>query len=345
MIKIEKLNVELPKFGLQDIDLHIAEGDFFTLLGPTGSGKSVLLETIAGLVPISSGSIKISGTEIAHLPPEKRKLSIVYQDYALFPHLSVLENIIFGARYKGIEPQKATRKASELAEKLNISQLLSRTPRHLSGGERQRAAIARALLVNPSVLLLDEPLSALDPAFRQEVQDLLKDLHRDTGITFVMVTHDFDEALYLSTNGAIIKNGQLIRKGRIRDIFNSPGSKFVAGFVGMTNIHPCSHTKDSVKLGGLTLNYTGQRTATEKYLAFRPEEVMLGSEIGENHKQNSFYATIKGITAGGFHARVTLNYDGMEIYALVPRKMISNGELEPGVSIKTAIPEQSLHLF
>ncbi|TIH18571.1 ABC transporter ATP-binding protein [Marinifilum sp. JC120] len=345
MIKIEKLNVELPKFFLQDINLHIPEGDFFTLLGPTGSGKSVLLETIAGLVPVSSGSIKISGYEIAHLPPEKRGLSIVYQDYALFPHLSVLENITFGAKYKRISEDKAVRKAAELAEKLNISHLLTRTPHHLSGGERQRAAIARALLVDPAVLLLDEPLSALDPAFRQEVQELLKDLHRETGITFVMVTHDFDEALYLSTNGAIIRNGQLVRKGKIRDIFNSPGSEFVAGFVGMNNIYPCVPMKEWVQLGDLRLDCCKEKTGSETRLAFRPEEVLLGSEIGEHNGQNSFYATIKGITAGGFHARVSLDYDGMEIYALVPRKMIGNGELKPGLPIKVAIPEQSLHLF
>ncbi|HAS89478.1 MAG TPA: ABC transporter ATP-binding protein [Desulfovibrio sp.] len=345
MIKIENLTVELPKFTLQDINLHIAEGDFFTLLGPTGSGKSVLLETIAGLVPVADGSIKISGSDIAHLPPERRGLSIVYQDYALFPHLSVLENITFGAKYQGISEGSAVRKAAELAGKLNISHLLPRTPRHLSGGERQRAAIARALLVDPKVLLLDEPLSALDPAFRQEVQDLLKDLHRETGITFVMVTHDFDEALYLSTNGAIIKNGKLVRKGKIRDIFNSPGSEFVAGFVGMSNIYPCTPMTDYVKLGDLNLTYTGERKGSETRLAFRPEEVLLGSEIGKHNDQNSFIATVKGITAGGFHARVTLDYDGMEIYALVPRKMIGNGELEPGLPIKVAVPEQSLHLF
>lgn len=345
MIKIEKLNVELPKFSLQDINLHIPEGDFFTLLGPTGSGKSVLLETIAGLVPVSDGSIKISGSKITDLPPEKRGLSIVYQDYALFPHLSVLENITFGAKYQSINEKTAVRKAAELAEKLNISHLLSRTPRYLSGGERQRAAIARALLVNPSVLLLDEPLSALDPSFRQEVQDLLKDLHRDTGITFVMVTHDFDEALYLSTNGAIIRNGKLIRKGKIRDIFNSPGSEFVAEFVGMNNIYPCTAMQDCVKISDLKLECNKEKKGSETKLAFRPEEVMLGSEIGKNNNQNSFYATIKGITAGGFHARVTLNYNDMEIYALVPRKMIGSGELEPGSPIKVAIPEQSLHLF
>lgn len=345
MISIENLKVELPGFALEDINLHIAEGDFFTLLGPTGSGKSVLLETIAGLVPVASGSIKVSGKDITHTAPEKRGLSIVYQDYALFPHLSVMKNIIFGARYKGIGAAKAEAKAYELAEMLNISHLLDRTPQHLSGGEKQRTSIARALLVDPSVLLLDEPLSALDPAFRQEVQDLLKSIHKETGITFVMVTHDFDEALYLATNGAIIKNGQLIRKGLIRDIFNSPGSKFVADFVGMTNIYDCKPENGCVKLGDISLRCESKAGCETCSLAFRPEEVLLGSEVIVNQHFNSFEANVKGITVGGFHARVTLEYSGFEINALVPRKMIGNGELQQGTNVSVAVPSQSLHLF
>lgn len=345
MISIKNLNVQLPGFALDDINLHIEDGDFFTLLGPTGSGKSVLLETLAGLVPVADGEIKVNGTNITCLPPEKRGLSIVYQDYALFPHLTVKQNICFGARYQGIDPAMASKKAGELSEMLNIPHLLDRTPRHLSGGEKQRASIARALLVDPSVLLLDEPLSALDPVFRQEVQDLLKSIHRETGITFVMVTHDFDEALYLATNGAIIRNGKLIRKGSIRDIFNSPGSKFVADFVGMSNVYPCSSENDCVKIGSLTLECMEKPGKNECQLAFRPEDVLLGSEVGTAPRSNIFNACIKGITMGGFHARVVLEYAGLEINALVPRKMISNGELEEGNHINAAIPPQSLHLF
>ncbi|WP_027722516.1 ABC transporter ATP-binding protein [Maridesulfovibrio zosterae] len=343
MISIEHLKVQLPGFALEDISLHIAEGDFFTLLGPTGSGKSVLLETMAGLVPVTSGKIKVAGTDITGFAPEKRGLSIVYQDYALFPHLTVMSNIVFGARYKSINAADAKSKAYELSEMLNISHLLERTPRHLSGGERQRTAIARALLVDPAVLLLDEPLSALDPSFRQEVQDLLKSIHKETGITFVMVTHDFDEALYLANNGAIIKNGTLIRKGAIRDIFNSPGSKFVADFVGMTNIYACKPESGCVKLSDLTLNCVESADGACS-LAFRPEEVLVGREVN-NVQDNAFKTIVKSITIGGFHARVTLEYADFEINALVPRKMIRNGELDPGMKVATAIPSQSIHLF
>lgn len=345
MIAIDKLNVKLPSFALEDISLHVKEGDFFTLLGPTGSGKSVLLETIAGLVPIASGSIMVAGREISNLAPEKRGLSIVYQDYALFPHLSVRSNITFGARYRGIGASEADARADRLAEMLNIGHLLDRTPRHLSGGERQRTAIARALLVDPSVLLLDEPLSALDPAFRLEVQDLLKSLHSETGITFVMVTHDFDEALYLAGHGAIIRNGRIIRKGAIRDIFNSPGSKFVADFVGMTNIYSCRHENGALRLGDLHLQCTEPADESKCTLAFRPEEVLLGSEVRADAQGNVFEAVVRTITPGGFHARVILEYAGLEINALVPRKMIGNGDLQPGTSVKAAIPAQSIHLF
>ncbi|SDK92963.1 tungstate/molybdate transport system ATP-binding protein [Maridesulfovibrio ferrireducens] len=345
MITIENLDVNLPNFSLENINLQIDEGDFFTLLGPTGSGKSVLLETIAGLIPVSSGSIKINRTDITHTAPEKRGLSIVYQDYALFPHLSVKDNITFGARYKNIEKIKADKKAHELAEMLNISHLLDRTPRNLSGGEKQRASIARALLVDPAVLLLDEPLSALDPAFRQEVQDLLKSIHRETGITFVMVTHDFDEALYLATNGAIIKNGKLIRKGLIRDIFNTPGSEFVANFVGMTNIYVCSPENGCMRSGELSLQCEKQISNEKCHMAFRPEEIILGNKLLEQGHPNCFEAVIKTITVGGFHARVTLDYAGIEINALVPRNLIINGELETGSKIKVSIPPKSIHLF
>ncbi|WP_320170180.1 ABC transporter ATP-binding protein [Maridesulfovibrio sp.] len=345
MISIEHLNVRLPSFALDDINLHVPEGDFFTLLGPTGSGKSVLLETIAGLVPVESGSISIAGRDITALPPEKRGLSIVYQDYALFPHLSVRSNIIFGARYKGISSSDAEARAGKLAEMLNIGHLLERTPRHLSGGERQRTAIARALLVDPSVLLLDEPLSALDPAFRQEVQDLLKSIHRETGITFVMVTHDFDEALYLAGNGAIIKDGKIIRKGAIRDIFNSPGSKFVADFVGMTNIYACSLEDGCIRFGSMLLHCGDSLDGTACTLAFRPEEVLMGGELSDSGQQNEFGATVKNVTPGGFYARVTLDYEGLEINALVPRKQLADGSLEPGTNLRASIPPRSIHLF
>lgn len=345
MISIDNLMVELPSFSLDEINLQVETGDFFTLLGPTGSGKSVLLETIAGLVPVTSGNIKLDGRNITALAPEKRGLSIVYQDYALFPHLSVKDNITFGAKYRNISRYDAERRAFELSEMLNISHLLGRTPKHLSGGERQRASIARALLVEPSVLLLDEPLSALDPAFRQEVQDLLKSLHRETGITFVMVTHDFDEALYLAQNGAIIKEGKIIRKGAIRDIFNSPGSQFVADFVGMTNIFACNPENGCVKLGDLKLNCTETPQGEACSLAFRPEEVLVGSEVEDLSDDNSFEAAVSSITLGGFHARVTLEYAHFSINALVPRKLIARGELEKGANVKASIPARSIHLF
>ncbi len=345
MISIENLNVELPSFALENINLKVDEGDFFALLGPTGSGKSVLLETISGLVPVASGAIKLGGRDITSLPPDKRGLSIVYQDYALFPHLSVKENITFGARYKNISKTKADSRAAELSEMLNISHILERTPQYLSGGERQRASIARSLLVEPSVLLLDEPLSALDPAFRQEVQDLLKSLHQETGITFVMVTHDFDEALYLAGKGAIIKDGNIIRNGSISDIFNSPGSRFVADFVGMTNIYPCGKEDGCVRLGDLEFRFAETTQESVYHFAFRPEDVLVGSELNGYVKGNVFEAEIVSITQGGFHFRVSLNYSGFPINALVPRKMITNGELKQGNFIKTAIPPESIHLF
>ncbi|MDY6951579.1 MAG: ATP-binding cassette domain-containing protein [Thermodesulfobacteriota bacterium] len=209
MITIRGLNISLRDFHLRDIHLDVAENEFFILMGPTGAGKTVLLEAIAGLVPIESGKISIGGQEMTGLPPEKRGISIVYQDYALFPHLTVINNITYGLRFHKINKEKAQERLARLLHVLNLSHLKDRLPAHLSGGEKQRVSVARALMVEPKVLLLDEPLSALDPGFREEVREALKRLHRTSNITFMMVTHDFAEALSLAGRAAVMNQGKI----------------------------------------------------------------------------------------------------------------------------------------
>ncbi len=239
MIRIENLCVRLPDFSLDRINLHVADGEFFILLGPTGAGKTVLLESVAGLVPVSSGRIHLNGRNVTHLCPEKRGVGIVYQDSALFPHLTVKDNIRYGLRYQKDSPDKAPMKFDPLVEALGIGHLLHRNATTLSGGEKQRVALARALIVAPALLLLDEPLSALDPNFREEIRDILKDLHRNTGVTILMVTHDFAEARYLAQHIAVINNGRLEQTGTVDAVFLKPATAFTARFVGM---HRCPET-------------------------------------------------------------------------------------------------------
>lgn len=229
-IAVKDLTITLPGFSVKNISFTLACGSFFTLLGPTGSGKSLTLEAIAGLVPISSGEITLNGQPITHLPPEERKLSIVYQDGALFPHLTVEENIAFGLKY--LKKTDHLPSPTELMERLGIDHLAKRKPRRLSGGEKQRTALARALAVGPKVLLLDEPLSALDPATRKEIAGLLKTLHKETGMTCLMVTHDFSEAKFLGSACAIIHQGAIEQQGTMEKIIKTPATPFVERFLG-----------------------------------------------------------------------------------------------------------------
>ncbi|WP_300668749.1 ATP-binding cassette domain-containing protein [Desulfoluna sp.] len=232
MIDIKHLAIHLPDFDIPDVSLSIEPGDFFILLGPTGAGKSLILEALAGLIPISSGSLCLHGEEITHLPPERRNLAIVYQDGALFPHLTVEENIGFGLRYakkKATEPQAIVQ---DLMDRLGITHLRKRKPKNLSGGEKQRTALARALAVKPDILLLDEPLSALDPTTRKEIADLLKALHKEKKMTCLMVTHDFAEARYLGQSMAVIRDGRIEQSGPVHALFSHPETPFVARFLG-----------------------------------------------------------------------------------------------------------------
>ncbi|MGQ9617293.1 MAG: ABC transporter ATP-binding protein, partial [Spirochaetota bacterium] len=236
MIRVKNLYVELKEFSLKNINISVERNQFFVLIGPTGAGKTVLLEAIAGLVRVKSGKIIIGKRDITHLPPEKRGISIVYQDYALFPHLTVYNNIIYGLHYHRVEKQEKNRRIKELVQQLNLDHLLHRYPGTLSGGELQRVTLARALVIHPDILLLDEPFSALDPGFREEIRMHLKRLHKTSNSTFIMVTHDFSEAISLGDKVAVINNGRIEQTGEINDIFERPHSKFVADFVGIKNI-------------------------------------------------------------------------------------------------------------
>jgi len=213
MIEIKDLVVEFDGFSLGPLSLKIGKGEFFIILGPTGAGKTVLLETIAGLYRPSKGQILIEGEDLTSLPPERRGIGIVYQDYSLFPHLTARRNIEFGLRLKGMPKGERERRIQELAQLLGIGHLLDRYPPTLSGGEGQRVALARALAPRPRLLLLDEHLSALDPKIRERLAGELKRINRETGVTFIMVTHEIKEALVLGDRVALIRDGRIEQVG------------------------------------------------------------------------------------------------------------------------------------
>lgn len=236
-IDIQNMTKRYGSFvALKDVSLSIRDNEFFTLLGPSGCGKTTLLRTIAGFEEISEGAIKLYGEDIADLPPNKRPVNTVFQQYALFPHMDVTANVMFGLLQLGQDQATARSRANEVLEMVQLTQFSDRLPSQLSGGQQQRVALARALAPKPKVLLLDEPLSALDLKLRQAVRQELQQIQQETGITFVFVTHDQEEALTMSDRIAVIADGLVQQVGSAREIYEAPLNKFVADFIGETNL-------------------------------------------------------------------------------------------------------------
>ncbi|NDE47781.1 MAG: ABC transporter ATP-binding protein [Actinobacteria bacterium] len=222
--------------AVDGVDLDINSGEFITLLGPSGSGKTTVLRMIAGFEDPDSGTIRLNGKDITHLPPYDRDVNTVFQDYALFPHMDVITNIEYGLRVKKVPKEQRREKALNALAQVRLSGYENRKPSQLSGGQRQRVALARALVNRPSVLLLDEPLGALDLKLRQQMQIELKELQREVGITFIFVTHDQEEALTMSDRIAVFDKGRIQQLDKPATIYEKPKNEFVAGFVGVSNL-------------------------------------------------------------------------------------------------------------
>ena len=267
LIEIRNLSKSFGSVKAVDgVDLDINAGEFITLLGPSGSGKTTVLRMIAGFEDPDSGSIKLNGQDITHLPPYDRDVNTVFQDYALFPHMDVITNIEYGLRVKKVDKVERRAKALAALEQVRLSGYEDRKPSQLSGGQRQRVALARALINRPSVLLLDEPLGALDLKLRQQMQIELKELQREVGITFIFVTHDQEEALTMSDRIAVFDKGKIQQLDRPAAIYEKPTNEFVAGFVGISNLI-------SGNAAQTVLGKSGTFTV-------RPEKIQIGSQGG-----------------------------------------------------------------
>ncbi len=233
MLLLEKIALRLGGFSLGPVDMHVQSGEYRVVLGPTGTGKTVLLEIVAGIRKPDAGAVMVEGRDITRLAPEERKFGIVYQDYALFPHMSVRENIAFGLRMQGRDAREIRTRVEEMAEFMGLTTVLSRAPRYLSGGEKQRTALARALVLCPRVLLLDEPLSALDRLTRERLKCELKRIHQSLGLTILHITHDLSEAFMLADTISVMGNGSVLQQGTPDDVLARPNNRLVAELVGI----------------------------------------------------------------------------------------------------------------
>jgi putative spermidine/putrescine transport system ATP-binding protein len=245
--------------AVDGIDLEIAKGEFFTLLGPSGSGKTTTLRIIAGFEEPDAGSVELGGRDVIGVPPYDREVNTVFQDYALFPHMTVSENVEYGLRVRGVAREDRARQRSEALEMVRLSGYDDRKPSELSGGQRQRVALARSIVNRPQVLLLDEPLGALDLKLREQMQVELKQIQGDVGITFVYVTHDQEEALTMSDRIAVFNEGRVEQVGTPADVYERPGNPFVAGFVGVSNLLERDGRRFTVRPEKVTLLDPGQQ--------------------------------------------------------------------------------------
>jgi putative spermidine/putrescine transport system ATP-binding protein len=239
--------------AVDGIDLEVLRGEFFTMLGPSGSGKTTTLRLIAGFEQPDSGRIVLGGEDVARKPPYARDVNTVFQDYALFPHMTVGENVEYGLKVKGVDRKRRSAQMRDVLEVVRLGGLDKRKPSQLSGGQRQRVALARALVNNPRVLLLDEPLGALDLKLRVQMQTELKSIQRDVGITFVYVTHDQEEALTMSDRIAVFNHGRIEQIGTPVDVYEHPATEFVAGFVGVSNVLERGARKFTVRPEKITM--------------------------------------------------------------------------------------------
>jgi putative spermidine/putrescine transport system ATP-binding protein len=301
--------------AVDDVTLSVGAGEFLTLLGPSGSGKSTLLSMIAGFTRLDSGSISVNGEDISGLKPHKRNLGIVFQQYALFPHMTVAANVGYALRQRRVPAGEITRRVAEALDLVRLGHLAQRLPSQLSGGEQQRVALARAVVYEPRALLLDEPLSALDKKLRTELQAGIADMHQTLGMTFVFVTHDQDEALSLSDRIAVFNAGRIEQVGTPRELYEEPASLFVAEFLGESNTFAGDVRGGAFETAGARLVLTegqaaGTGGASPCSLLVRPERITLHPTSEAGDARNSLPATVRSITYAGDHTRVALDFEG-----------------------------------
>ncbi|HEX5635403.1 MAG TPA: ABC transporter ATP-binding protein [Gemmatimonadales bacterium] len=355
MIRLDGVSVQVGAFAVRDISFDVPEGGYALVIGPTGSGKTTLLETIAGHVPLRAGRILLHGVDATALPPEARGVGFVYQQYQLFPHLSVRDNIAYGLAHAGITGEAAARRVEELAEMLGIGRLLGRHTVGLSGGEQQRVAIARALAPRPRVLLLDEPLAAVDPATRTVLRRELRALHEREGITTLQVTHDFDDALRLGDLVAVLAEGRIAQQGLPEAVFRAPNSAFVARFVGAGNVlaGEVRRTGDGdgaegarfpaqFSAGTLVLDVVADREGPA-HAVIRPEDLLLSADEPPPSLRNRLVARVTRLERVGPVTQVMLEV-GRPLVASVTTQTADQLALRPGAEIWIGLKATAVHL-
>ncbi len=333
MLELINITKRFADFCLEEVTFSVGEGDYFILLGESGAGKSMVLETIAGLITPDSGTVSLDGQDITPFKIQHRKIGLVFQDHAVFPHLTVAENIVYSLHGNALTKDEKQEKVISIANELGIKELLNRKPGTLSGGELQRVALGRTLVQQPTVLLLDEPLSSLDTRLKGDLRRLLRAIHRK-GQTILHVTHDYEEALSLATKIAVIHQGRIIQSGTPAEVFLHPKSEFVAHFIGVKNFFEAKLLTTNQVSYAFTHNNFQVRIVTDipdgdGFILIRGEDIFLSNQPVETSAANTFKGIVIEIVPNKTGVDVAIDA-GIELHALITRESLEKLDLVAG---------------
>ena len=334
MISLKNINKDLGSFSLKNISFDLNEGEYLALLGPSGAGKTVLLELIAGLEKKDSG--KIEGVDI-------RSIGFIYQDYMLFPHLNVSNNIAYGLRVRRINRETISEKVKETAILLHIEHILSRNVQTLSGGEKERVAIASALMIDPKLILLDEPTASLDANKRREMQKLFIDLHKKNRATFIHVTHSFEEALAVADKIIVLNEGEVLQEGSTDDVFHNPGSKFIADFIGYRNVFKGEIKSNIFSSNGVQI-YTPYNDSSNIYIAIKSDDVIVSSDKLLSSARNTFEGNVIDIKKNISTVDIIANI-GIEMHASITYASLEEMKLSIGSKVWLTFKSTAIGIF
>lgn len=347
MIKLEHLHINLGEFTLTDINIEVKKGEYYILLGESGAGKSVLLETIAGLVRPAKGTILLNDADITRKTIQKRKVGLVFQDFALFPNMTVFENMAYPLKIRKQSNKTIKEKVDSLAGLMGIKNLYTRNPETLSGGEKQRVALARTLTLNPDVLLLDEPLSAIDVSLKGELRSLLRKINQ-TGQTIIHVTHDYEEAISLAHRIGIIHQGKIIQTGTPREVFTQPKNKFVAHFGGIKNFyearlepHPNKETTKACITQDISFQLFTKLRAKKGYVLIGQKNIIVSDSNNNIKSLNHFQGTIEEIIPARLGYELIINA-GIPFYVAITSNTLESNGFKVGQKVWVAFNASSV---
>ncbi len=350
MLQLKGISLHKGRFSLQEVDLQVRPHEYFVLLGPTGCGKTLLLETTAGLERPNAGEVLIDGIGMTNWPPEERNVGYVPQDYALFPHMTVEQNILSGCLARRAPTDEGRRRTQHLADLLHIAPLLPRRVHRLSGGERQRVALARALAMQPRLLLLDEPLAALDPSMKNRLWSELRAIHDQLHVTTVHVTHDFEEAYALADTIGLMHDGVLVQVGPPEEVFHKPANCVAADFVGVRNILEGQAAPTDgegsccVRIGGEVCIWAAAACEGPANVFIRPEEVWIGrGDCDCGATRNMYQGTVESVLNRGPLAEVIVDI-GVPIVSLVSKRAREELAIDRGSLVTVSFREEGVHV-